>query len=111
MTAEIVVPKSGANGVIVAQGGAFGGWSLYVTDGRPAYCYNLFGLRQFKVYGDAPLPVGDHQVRMEFGYDGGGLAKGRDVTLFVDGEKAGQGRVDETQPMVFSRGRDHRRRQ
>ena len=70
-----------------------------------------FGLQQFKVYGDAPLPVGDHQVRMEFGYDGGGLAKGGDVTLFVDGEKAGQGRVDATQPMVFSRGRDHGRRQ
>ena len=100
--AKIVGPESGANGVIVAQGGAFGGWSLYVTNGRPAYCYNLFGLQQFKVYGDEPLPAGDHQVRMEFGYDGGGLAKGGDVTLFVDSEKAGQGRVDATQPMVFS---------
>ena len=72
VTAEVVVPEGGANGVIVAQGGAFGGWSLYVIDGRPAYCYNLFGLQQFKVYGDEPLPAGDHQVRMEFGYDGGG---------------------------------------
>ena len=69
--------------------------------GRP-YCYNLFGLQQFKVYADERLSAGDHQVRMEFGYDGGGLAKGGDVTLFVDGEKAGQGRVDATQPMVFS---------
>ena len=102
VTAEVVVPEGGANGVIVAQGGAFGGWSLYVTDGRPAYCYNLFGLQQFKVYADERLSAGDHQVRMEFGYDGGGLAKGGDVALFVDGEKAGHGRVDATQPMVFS---------
>ncbi len=102
VTAEIVVPEGGANGVIVAQGGAFGGWSLYLTDGRPAYCYNLFGLQQFKVYGDEPVPAGEHQVRMEFGYDGGGLGKGGDVTLFVDGEKAGQGRVDATQAMIFS---------
>jgi len=102
VTAEIVVPEGGANGVIVAQGGSFGGWTLYVTDGRPAYCYNLFGLRQFKVYGDEPLSAGDHQLRMEFGYDGGGLAKGGDVNLFVDGEKVGQGRVDATQPLVFS---------
>ena len=71
---SVVVPESGANGVIVAQGGAFGGWSLYVTNGRPAYCYNLFGLQQFKVYGESR--AGDHQVWMEFGYDGGGLAKG-----------------------------------
>ncbi len=61
--AKIVGPESGANGVIVAHGGAFGGWSVYVTNGRPAYCYNLFGLQQFKAYGDAPLPGGDHQVR------------------------------------------------
>jgi hypothetical protein len=111
VTAEIVVPEGGANGVIVAQGGSFGGWTFYVTDGRPAYCYNLFGLRQFKVYGDEPLSAGDHQLRMELGYDGDGLAKGGDVNLFVDGEKVGQGRVDATQPLVFLRGRDHGCRQ
>jgi arylsulfatase A-like enzyme len=102
ITAQIVVPDTGAEGVIVAQGGAFGGWSLYAKDGRPAYCYNLFGLQRAKVYGDQPIPAGEHQVRMEFAYDGGGLAKGGDVTLFVDGDKVGQGRVGATQPMVFS---------
>ena len=80
ITAEIVVPEGGANGVIVAQGGAFGGWSLYVHEGKPAYCYNLFGLQRFKIYGDAPIPAGEHQVRMEFAYDGGGLAKGGTVS-------------------------------
>jgi arylsulfatase len=102
VTAEIVVPDGGARGVIIAQGGAFGGWSLYMHEGKPAYCYNLFGLQRFKVYGDAPIPAGEHQVRMEFAYDGGGLAKGGTVTLYVDGKKAGEGRVDGTQPMIFS---------
>jgi arylsulfatase len=102
VTAQIVVPESGADGVMIAQGGAFGGWSLYAKDGRLAYCYNLFGVQRFKVEGEAPIPHGDHQVRMEFAYDGGGLAKGGAVTLFLDGEQVGEGRVDATQPMLFS---------
>ncbi len=102
LTAQIVVPNGNASGVILAQGGAFGGFSLYVKDGKPAYCYNWFGLQQFKVYGDTAIPAGEHQVRMEFAYDGGGLAKGGNVTLYLDGQKVGEGRVNATQPMVFS---------
>jgi arylsulfatase A-like enzyme len=102
LTAEFDVPESGAAGVIISQGGAFGGWSLYVNEGKPAYCYNLFGLQRFKVYGDAAIPAGRHQVRMEFAYDGGGLAKGGTASLFLDGEKVGEGRVEATQPMMFS---------
>jgi arylsulfatase len=102
VTAQIVVPEGGGKGVIVAQGGAFGGWSLYLKDGRPAYCYNLFGLEQFKVEAKRELPVGEHQVRVEFAYDGGGLGKGGGVTLFVDGERVGDGRVDATVAMTFS---------
>jgi hypothetical protein len=102
ITAQVVVPDGGASGVLVAQGGSFGGWSLYANDGRPAYCYNLLGLQRFKVYGQEPIPAGEHQVRMEFAYDGGGLGKGGLVTLYVDGAKAGEGRVDATQPMLFS---------
>ncbi|HMC52954.1 MAG TPA: arylsulfatase, partial [Acidimicrobiales bacterium] len=102
VTAEVVVPDAGASGVIVAQGGAFGGWSLYLSCGVPTYCYNLFGLKRFKVTGETAVPPGSHEVRMEFNYDGGGLAQGGDVWLFVDGEKAGNGRVDATEPMMFS---------
>jgi arylsulfatase A-like enzyme len=103
VTAQLVVADSGAQGVLIAQGGAFGGWSLYATnDGRPAYCYNLFGLQRFKVTGDRQIPAGEHQVRMEFTYDGGGLAKGGAVTLYLDGTKVGEGRVPGTQPMLFS---------
>ena len=102
VTGEVVVPEGGASGTIVAQGGAFGGWSLYLTEGKPAYCYNLFGLQRFKVYGDDPVPAGEHQVRVEFTYDGGGLGKGGTAALFVDGAKVGEGRVDATVPMAFS---------
>jgi arylsulfatase len=96
------VPQEGCRGVIIAQGGAFGGWSLYAKDGVPAYCYNLFGLQRFTVHGDDPIPAGEHQVRMEFTYDGGGLGKGGRVDLFLDGRPSGSGRVEGTQPMLFS---------
>jgi arylsulfatase A-like enzyme len=102
ITAQIDVREDGARGVIVAQGGAFGGWALYVHEGKPAYCYNMFGLRSFKVYGDDVLTPGEHQLRVEFTYDGGGLGKGGDAALFVDGKLVGSGRVDATVPMLFS---------
>ncbi len=102
VTAEIDVPDGDGSGVIVAQGGAFGGWSLYLHEGRPAYCYNTFGVERFKVYGADPVPAGKHQVRMEFAYDGGGLGKGGNVTLFLDGTEVGSGRVEMTVPMQFS---------
>ncbi|MFF2622959.1 arylsulfatase [Oerskovia jenensis] len=102
VTAEVEVPASGADGVIIAQGGRFGGWSVYVKDGRARFVYNVLGIQEFAVTADRPVPAGTHQVRMEFAYDGGGLAKGGDVTLFYDGEAVGDGRVGATQPMIFS---------
>jgi arylsulfatase A-like enzyme len=102
VTAEIVVPETGAEGVVLAQGGAFGGWSLYAKDGRPTYCYNLLGLQRFKTEADAAIPPGTHQVRMEFKYDGGGPGKGGAVTLFLDGNQVGEGRVEATVPLIFS---------
>jgi arylsulfatase len=102
ITAEIDVPERGASGVILSQGGAFGGFSLYAHEGKPAYCYNYFGLKQYKVYGADPLPAGRHQVRMEFTYDGGGLGKGGSAALLVDGQSVGEGRVEATVPMIFS---------
>jgi arylsulfatase len=102
LTAEIDVPKSGASGVIVALGGSVGGWSLYANNGTLKHCYNFFGIKRFFTEGTQPIPAGTHQVRMEFKYDGGGLAKGGDVSLFVDGKKDGEGRVEMTVPMLFS---------
>ena len=111
VTAQLVVPASGAQGVIVAQGGSFGGWSLYANEGRPAFCYNLFGLQRFKVYGEEPIPAGEHQVRMEFAYDGGGLAKGGH-RVAVCRRRQGRGGPRRRHPADdLLRRRDHRRRQ
>jgi len=102
VTAQIVVPKSGAEGVIVAQGGNIGGWSLYARGGKLKYCYNLGGVHYFYAEAASPLPEGEHQVRMEFTYAGGGLGKGGKATLYCDGKKVGEGEVAMTQAMVFS---------
>ena len=89
VTAELQVPDGGANGVIIAQGGRFGGWSVYVDAGTAKFVYNVLGIQHFTIAADRPIPAGTHQVRMEFAYDGGGLAKGGDVTLYYDGESVG----------------------
>jgi len=102
VTASITVPEGGASGAIVAQGGAFGGWALYAVEGRAAYCYNTFGIAQTKVRAETAMQPGEHQVRMEFDYDGGGLGKGAGISLFVDGEKVSDGHVEATVPVVFS---------
>jgi arylsulfatase A-like enzyme len=102
VTAEVDVPEEGAEGVLIAQGGRFGGWAVYAKDGRAKFVYNVLGIQAFATEADNPIPAGTHQVRMEFAYDGGGLAKGGDVTLYYDGHEAGRGRVEGTQPMVFS---------
>jgi arylsulfatase len=102
ITAEIHVPAGGADGVIIAQGGRFGGWSVYFQDGKAKFVYNTLGIHWFTTDADSTIPEGTHQVRMEFAYDGGGLAKGGDVTLYYDGTAVGSGRVEATQPMIFS---------
>jgi arylsulfatase A-like enzyme len=102
VTAQVVVPDEPLEGVIVAQGGAFGGWAFYAKGGKPKFVYNLLGLREFMTEADQEIPSGEHQLRAEFAYDGGGLAKGGDVTLFLDGTPVGQGRVEVTQPLIFS---------
>jgi len=102
VTAEVQVPEAGADGVIIAQGGRFGGWAVYVKGGQLRFVYNVLGIQEFTTTADSPIPEGTHQVRMEFDYDGGGLAKGGDVTLYHDGVSVGTGRVEATQPMIFS---------
>jgi arylsulfatase len=102
VTAVIEVPKSGAQGVIIAQGGNIGGWTLYAKDGKLKYCYNLLGIQHFYVEGKTALSPGEHQVRMEFTYDGGGLGKGGKAALYVDGKKDGEGRIAASAAMVFS---------
>src|SRR5512136_920330 len=102
ITAEIEVGSKPANGVIIAQGGKFGCWSVYAKDGKLKFTYNVLGIHEFPTEATEPIPQGKHQVRMEFAYDGGGLAKGGNVTLYYDGKEVGKGRVAMTQAMIFS---------
>jgi arylsulfatase len=101
ITANVEVPAGGANGVILCQGGRFGGWSLYVKNGTPAYTYNFVGLNDYTVRGGRLLP-GKATIKLEFAYDGNGRGKGGTSTLFVNGKKVASGRVERTQPNIFS---------
>ena len=102
VTALIDVPESGAEGVIVSQGGNIGGWSFYATGGKLKYCYNFLGIQHFFIESATTLPAGTHEVRMEFAYDGGGLGKGGKVSLFVDKMQVGEGTVAATAPIILS---------
>ena len=102
VTAQLVVPAAGGQGTIIAQGGADGGWGLMMEKGALRFAYNLLGVNLFVTDAHQPLAAGEHQVRMEFAYAGGGLAKGGAVTLYYDGQPAGEGKVLVTQPMIFS---------
>jgi hypothetical protein len=91
-----------ARGVIISQGGRFGGWTLYCLEGRPCYEYNYFGLERSTVRATEQLGPGPHEVRVDFAYDGGGVGLGGRVTLRVDGRPVGECRVARTIPYYFS---------
>ncbi len=102
ITAEVDIPKNAAKGVLLAQAGRFGGWSLYLKDGKPTYTYNWLGLQRYTVAAKQALPAGKATIRYEFAYDGGGVGKGGTGTLFVNGKKVATGRIDRTQCCAFS---------
>jgi arylsulfatase len=102
ITVNLENPKEGGDGVLVAEGGIVGGFSLYVKEGRPTYEYNWFTQARYKVAGSEKLPVGRCVISADFQYDGGGVGKGGKVSLFVNGKKVGEGRVDKTEPARFS---------
>ncbi|MEV4161968.1 hypothetical protein [Nonomuraea dietziae] len=102
ITAEIEVPDGGGNGVIVVQGGRFGGWSLYVNQGHLTYCYNYLGKERYVLRAPEPLTAGRHVVRYDFTYDGGGVGQGGTGLLSVDDDKTIEGRIDKTVPHLFS---------
>ena len=102
ITAKVEVGAA-SSGVILAQGGRFGGWSLWVQEGRPVYSYNFVGLGTTQVASTTAMTPGKHTLKMSFAYDAGGKrGAGGVVTLSIDGETVGQGRIEKTQPNVFS---------
>ena len=102
VTANLILPETEAKGVIIAQGANFGGWAIYAHNGKLKYIYNFLGLDLYEVEASEPLPSGEHQVRLEFAYDGGGAGKGGTATLYLDGEQIAEGRVDHTHAGIFS---------
>ena len=102
ITAELVIPANRANGAILSQGGRFGGWSLYMKDGKPAYIYNFLGMERYTIAAPQALPPGPVTVTLDFVYDGGGVGKGGKATLLVNGKAVAEGRVEKTQPNIFS---------
>ena len=104
VVAEVEVPASGANGTVIAQGGRFGGWSLYVKDGVPAWDYVFLGLQRTSVVATKPLAPGKATLRLEFAYDGAPreMGKGGTATLYVGDEKVAESKVPHTQAAIFS---------
>ncbi|MGH8065493.1 MAG: hypothetical protein ACRERE_09670 [Candidatus Entotheonellia bacterium] len=102
LTADVGVPPDGANGVIIAQAGRFGGWSLYVRDGRVHHVYNFGGLQRTVVSSPQALAPGRHTVLYEFVYDGGRPGSGGISRLSVDGAQVGEARVPRTMPFAYS---------
>jgi len=102
ISAELDIPEGGANGVVIAQGGRFGGWCLYLKDGKPTYTYNFLGLENYTISAQEALPKGKAKLVFDFAYDGGGVGKGGMGTLSVDGSKVAEGRIERTQPRIFS---------
>jgi len=100
ITATIEVPKDGADGVLVAEGGAAGGYTLYIKDGRPVYEYNYFAHERYKVTSSEALLPGLAVIRVDFKYDGG-IGKGGTATLFVNEKKVAEGRIGKTCPSRF----------
>ncbi|MEM8668381.1 MAG: arylsulfatase [Planctomycetota bacterium] len=99
--ADVTLDGKG-NGIILCQGGKFGGWALYMNEGKPGYTYNWFGLARYTIESPTAVTGDKANVKLTFDYDGGGIGKGGTATLFVNGKQVAKGRVDKTEPAVFS---------
>jgi len=102
--AEVTVPQNGASGVLATIGGRFGGWVLLLQDSKPEFVYALSNQpeHKFRVASDQPLAPGNHVVRVDFKYDGGGIGKGGTGVLLVDGKQVAQGTIPQTLMVRFS---------
>lgn len=101
VTAQVEIEDDRAEGVILNVGGHAGGWSFYLKDRKPTFCYNLFGIDRTIIRAQGAVPAGKHQLRMEFTYDGEGHGKGGTVTLYLDGTNVGEGRLEQTEPIGY----------
>ena len=101
ITSDVQVADHG-NGVIICQGGRFGGLTFYLKDGKPIFTYNYLGLQQYNVTSSQALKPGKHTLVYDFKYDGGGAGKGGTGTILVDRKKVAEARIEITQQGLFS---------
>ncbi|WP_262891392.1 arylsulfatase [Algibacter mikhailovii] len=94
--------KGQDKGIILCQGGKFGGWALYMNNGKPAYTYNYFGLESYTIESTKDIKSDKANIKLQFDYDGNGTGKGGVAKLYVDGDLVAEGRIEKTQPAVFS---------
>jgi arylsulfatase len=102
VTAPVELRDAKTNGVIIAQAGAFGGWTLYMKDGKVRHEYNYFGVERTNIASPTAVPPGKHEIRYEFVPDAPKPGAGGRSTLFVDGQKVAEGHIPKTQPYAFS---------
>ncbi len=102
ITSDLEIPAAGAKGVVLCQGGRFGGWAFTLNEGKPEFTYNFLGLERYVIAGSDKLAEGAYVVKVDFAYDGNGNGKGGTATIYVNDEKVGEGRVEQTQPNLFS---------
>jgi arylsulfatase len=102
ITAEVEIPKGGAEGMLNTLGGRFGGYGLYLVKGKPVFTYNLLALEKFRWEGPQALTPGKHTIVFDFKYDGPGLAKGGTGVLSVDGKEVANKKIPHTVPALFT---------
>jgi len=104
ITAEIDVPAENANGMIVTHGGLEGGYGLYLRDGVPTFVYNYLSIDRPTFTGRDRVPTGKTIIAIQFTYDGGGMGKGGEITMKINGKQVAGGRMERTIPIQFSLG-------
>jgi arylsulfatase len=102
VTAPVELRDANTNGVIIAQAGAFGGWTLYMKEGKVHHEYNYFGVERTNIVSPSPLSAGKHEIKYAFLPDAAKPGTGGKCTLYVDGQPVAQGHIPRTQPFAFS---------
>src|SRR5207249_4710158 len=102
ITAEVTIPKGGAEGMLNTLGGRFGGYGLYLLKGKPVFTYNLLALEKFRWEGAQALTPGKHTIVFDFKYDGQGMAKGGTGVLSVDGKEVARKTIPHTVPALMT---------
>ena len=110
ITAEVEIPQGGAEGMLVTDGGRFGGYGFYLLKGKPVFVYNYVNVERFRWEGKDALAPGKHTLVFDFEYDGIGFGLGGSGTLKVDGKVVDSKKISKTLPFTVPGGRDLRRR-